>query len=252
MVESKYYTPPLQPELQLEPMPASRREKRERSHLIKQTIFFFGAAAIFLAIFFLVVIPGIIRLVSSAMGKDNTETEQQLPPQPPFLSAPVPATSSAQLTLKGYQQKNQKIIILENAQEATRVSVQDDGSFSADVTLQEGENTLSAVAVDAQDQRSQPSAEFKVVLDTQAPAIEVSDPKDGSSIQGKKNQMVTLKGKTDVGSKVYLNDRLVYVQADGTFSTTYRLENGKNDLVFKAIDQAGNSQELKMSISFAE
>jgi hypothetical protein len=93
---------------------------------------------------------------------------------------------------------------------------------------------------------------FLTIFDNEQPQIEINEPTDNQTIQGKKNQNVPVKGKTKPNSKMYLNDRLVFVRDDGTFETTHRLENGGNSLSFKVIDMAGNQTEKVITVNFQE
>jgi len=229
----------------------SRRVKHEETNALRQTAILVAAAIIILILTVLIIIPGVIRFVGG-LSSGTTVTEQQgLPPQVPQLAAPYEATYSATLTVTGFTTPKAKVIIVKNGEQQKEKDADEAGNFSVPVKLDQGENHLSAFAKNG-DLESQPSQEFVTVLDTEPPKLEVTEPVDNQTIQGKKNQTVTVKGKTKPKAKLYLNDRLIFLADDGTFTTTQRLENGANSWSFRIVDNAGNITEQKMTVNFQE
>ncbi len=249
MTDSKYYNHAT-PRRPTHPV-SSRRAKVEEKKMVQQTVVFAVSAVVLGIIFFFVIIPGVVRFIGGLYGGATVQEDDVLP-QVPFISAPLSATSSAHLELNGFSQKDFTIVVVNNGSETTRVQTQEDGSFKAEVTLNEGENKLSAYAVSPKDSESGITQEYTVIFDNTKPKLEISEPKDGASVQGKKDQNITIKGVTDPDTKVYINDRLIFVSDDGNFSTTHRLENGDNGIAFKAIDLAGNITEKKITVKFSE
>lgn len=230
---------------------SSRRAKVEEKKMVQQTVVFAVSAVVLGIIFFFVVIPGVVRFIGGLYGGPTIQ-EDDVIPQVPLISAPLSATSSAELVLNGFSQKDMTIVIVNNGSEATRIHTEEDGSFKAEVTLQEGENKLAAYAIGAKDKESAISQEYAILFDNKKPKLEISEPKEGTSVQGNTNRNITIKGTTDPDTKVYINDRLIFVNDDGTFSTTHRLDVGDNGIAFKAIDQAGNQTETKVTVKFSE
>jgi len=229
----------------------SRKVKNEENTAVRQTILIGLAAVIFLILSVVFIIPGVVRFLGGLSNSPTTTEQTDVPPQVPQFSLPADATSSATINLSGFTTPKAKVYILKNGSEAKVVDVDDSGNFSTDIDLDQGENHFSAYAKNG-DLSSATSEQFVVIFDNQKPDIEITEPTDGQSIQGKKNQNVTVKGKTKPGSKIYLNDRLFFLQDDGTFTTTQRLENGANSLSFKVIDRAGNETEKVITVNFQE
>jgi hypothetical protein len=227
----------------------SRRVKQEQSTAIRQSMFLVGGALgiILLALIF---IPMLIRFLGG-LGGPVANIEDDLPPQVPHLSAPVEATYSAQIAISGFTTPKAEVFILKNGEKNTQVTADDSGNFSTDVSLSEGENRISAYSANGK-LESEASQEFFTIFDNQEPKLEVTEPVDGQTIEGKKNQTATIKGTTEGGSRIYLNGRLVFVGEDGTFSTTHHLENGENILNFVITDKAGNTSEQEMKVNFRE
>ncbi len=230
----------------------SRRAKNIESKLLRQ-IAIVGVITVVLAVvFILVVIPNVIKLMANnGSVPAGTVQDTSVPPQTPIIAAPVDATNSAQITLKGYSQKGNKIVILDNSTELQRGDAADDGSFSIDVQLQTGDNSLTAYAINSAQKESQTSQAYLVKYDTEPPKLDISDPQDNASINGSKNQQLSIKGVTDPGSHVSLNDGIVFVKSDGSFVATFQLNNGDNALDIKATDPAGNINEKKLTVHFS-
>jgi len=227
----------------------SRKVKQEQSSVLRQTILI-GVAGVVLLLVSFVVIIGFIRFIGYS-SNTPIAIEDGVLPQVPHFSAPVEATSSAELTLTGFTTPKAKVYLLKNGSVDKSVDADDSGNFTIEVTLDQGENKFSGYAKNGE-LESAVSTQFMTIFDNQKPEIEVTEPTDNQTVQGKKSQNVTVKGKTKPGAKVYLNDRLIFIGDDGIFDTTQRLENGTNSLSFKVIDMAGNQTEKAITINFQE
>lgn len=113
------------------------------------------------------------------------------------------------------------------------VTVAEDGTFSAVVTLVEGANTLTVVAKDAAGNEA--TATKVVTLDTAAPTLTVDE-----TAVTVNNATYTLTGTTEAGATVTVNGEPVTVAEDGTFSVDVTLVEGANTLIVVAKDAAGN------------
>jgi hypothetical protein len=58
-----------------------------------------------------------------------------------------------------------------------------------------------------------------------------------------------VEGITDA-ERVTVNDRIAVIDGNGKFSLIVSLNEGKNDLVVQATDQAGNKTETTMSVTY--
>ncbi len=230
----------------------SRRAKVEQKKILRQIVLLIIGAIVVLILFVVVIIPTLIRFLTkkAIIPQANNSTSLEL--QAPFLSAPVAATSSANIVVTGYGQNGNHIVILDNQQQVAQTNAKSDGSFSTGIALTDGSNALSAYAVDDNNQKSAVSQSYTVLYEKQPPSLDISEPQDQQSIQGKKNQNVTIKGKTKPNAKVTVNDRLVFVNDDGTFTTLYLLSSGSNTLDMKAIDEAGNMTEKKLTVTYSD
>ncbi len=230
----------------------SRRAKVIESNLMTQIALFGFLTVVLIVVFVAFVIPNVIKVLAGSSANQVATQTDTLLPQVPALSSPVEATNSAQLTLNGYSEKGNQVVVLDNSQEIKRVDAKDDGSFSADIDLQSGDNSLTAYAIKSTNQQqSAVSQAYLVKFDNEPPKLDISDPQDNQTINGNKNQQMTVKGASDPGVRVSLNDRLVIVKSDGSFTTSFQLNNGDNALDIKATDPAGNLTEKKLTVHFA-
>lgn len=229
----------------------SRRAKNIESKLLKQIAVVGIITVVLAAAFILVVIPNVIKLMANSGGSITTTQDTSIPPQTPLIAAPVDATKSAQLSFTGFTQKGNLVVVLDNGSELKRGVANDDGSFHLDLELQQGENSLTAYAINAAQKESATSQAYVVSFDSEPPKLDISDPQDNATINGSKNQQLSVKGVTDPGSRVSLNDGVVFVKSDGSFIATFQLNNGDNAIDMKAVDPAGNINEKKLTIHFS-
>lgn len=230
----------------------SRLVKKEGKQLSKQAfkLIFFGTALLLLFIF--VIMPNIIRLFFTVVdGGQLTDEADQIPPQTPILAAAPPeATASATLNFSGYAEPQSKVVFVLNSSINAEVEVAEDGQFSHELALREGVNELTLYGVDAAGNESLKTRSYQIERDTEAPQLEISEPTDGQKIELKKNQTLTVKGQTEVGARVTLNERLLNTNENGEFSGSFYLAEGNNELTFVSVDRAGNRSEKKLSVEF--
>jgi hypothetical protein len=245
----------LEPVATMSPRPhavSSRLVRKEEKKVVKQTLMILGLAVVMLIAFVFLVIPGLIRITVAILGGNTTGLGQEdtIPPQIPILAAPFEATASTQISLTGYGEAGSTIVALVNETQQKEVKAQDDGSFAIEIDLTQGENKVAAFAKDTAGNESDVSTTYSVALDATAPKIELEEPQDGQQYELRKNQMMTIKGTSEAGAKIYVNGRLTVAREDGTFSTTYQLHEGENKLQFEAVDKAGNTTQHEVTVSF--
>lgn len=88
-------------------------------------------------------------------------------------------TNVAAQTLSGSAEAGSTVTVSRGATTYPSVVAAANGSYSVPVTLVEGANSFTAVAVDAAGNASPTSATFSVTLDTVLPTLTITDPKSG-------------------------------------------------------------------------
>ncbi len=233
------------------PSAYSRRVNREKKKMFKQTALFVIVAIIVFLVFIFVVIPAFFNLVTNFFDSSTPFQEvDEIAPQVPIISAPVVATSSAQIIITGFGEPESQLIVVLNGEKQDEITIADDGSFKTDITLDDGDNILTAYSRDEAKNESTLTREYHVVLDTEAPKLEILNPENESSYEGRSNQEVSLEGQTDEDAKVYVNAHIVFPDDEGKFHYTFHLHEGENLVEVVAKDKAGNSSKIELKFNF--
>lgn len=229
----------------------SRLEKKERKKIIKQTALFLGIAVVVGLLFIFLILPNFIRILTTFFSSgDSFVTTDTLPPQMPVISTPPDATSSATLVLSGFAEPSSEVFVLLDGQIDKQVSVSQDGTFSVQVQLAQGENVLTTYSEDAAKNQSPSTKAFQVVFDQTPPSLVVLTPQPDLRVEGARNQTIQITGESDPDARVLLNDKSIFPKSDGTFASSFFLNEGENKLVFVAIDPAGNEITQELTVTF--
>lgn len=236
-------------------MRKTRLERKQQAKNTRRAIIYI---VLTLALALVLVFVGIPLLIRMAIFLGNLRTTSKMPeqadtipPSPPRLIVPFEATNSAQFSLKGFTEPGAIIKIYNSGLSFGETAADNEGSFAVDnLKLTSGRNEITAVAQDAAGNESQPSAPTVVEFDTTPPALEITSPENGATITGLENQ-ITLEGKTEEGTKIYVNDRLVIVGPEGDFDYQYPLEEGENTLTIIAQDKAGNQTKKELKVNYS-
>ncbi len=177
------------------------------------------------------------------------ESSDKTPPPPPSFSELPSFTNKDRLDINGNTEPGVTVVIFLN-DKRDEVVADSGGSFSKSLPLNNGENSIYAYAQDSAGNKSHETSAFSITFDNQDPDLEVGSPKDGDMFYGQKQKQLPISGKTESGAQVYVNDRFVIMNSDGTFSYTYGLNDGENVLTVKAEDKAGNTTEETITVKF--
>ena len=204
-------------------------------------IFFFGVP--FLAKFALL-FSNIKKSSQQIESKDTT------PPPPPSIATLPEAINKLRLEISGSAEPGSSVKVFVN--EVTEETVaNENGKFTTIANLNNGENIIYAISTDSSGNDSQKSKIYKVSYDNDAPDIEVTNPQDGAEFFGSKQRQVTIEGKTESGAALKINDRLVVVEDNGSFSFTTTLQEGENTFTINSQDKSGNSSEKKITLKYS-
>jgi len=225
----------------------------EQKNTRKALLFIFGSIGIIVLLIFFG-IPALAKITSFLTGLKKTasvsENSNLPPPAPPVFESLPEATNKTPLQISGSVQPGNTVVINFNGQEV-EMAVKDNGNFSFNQDLTKGTNTLYALAKGPTGTLSQKSTVYTVVFDNEAPTIQITSPQDGAKFYGAKQQNITIKGTTEAGASLTINERLVSVAEDGSFTSSYSLTEGENNLVLKALDQAGNATDSSLKLYFS-
>ncbi len=232
----------------------TRLTKLEEKRNLRQAVLFGFLSVVLFLVFLVFGLPILIRLAvfigerkSSAPLKESNNVTLQAP----IFDYLPEATNSAFFDLAGFAQGETTIEIILNGEKLREVATDDEGEFEAkNITLQNGENKIKARAIDKENHQSDFSEELVIVLDNEAPALEISHPQNGDKFFDKDKE-ITIEGQTDKEASIYINNRLAVVDSQGNFSLNYELSEGDNQLKFVALDPAANKAEKEITVSYA-
>lgn len=171
------------------------------------------------------------------------------PPAPPQILLENEYTNQKSLEISGNSEEGAIVVITFNS-DVQEVVSDNVGLFSLKFNLKDGENIFSAQAKDQTGNISQPTKVYTIIFDNTPPEIVVESPAEGSEYFGSKQSQVTIKGRTEPGSSMTINDRFASVNDEGAFSYSASLSDGENAFNIKAVDKAGNEKEKVFTLRF--
>ncbi|MCR4264387.1 MAG: hypothetical protein NUV98_06755 [Candidatus Roizmanbacteria bacterium] len=202
-------------------------------------------------------VPKLIERLSLFVDEMNTDTDNETNEDAALLFAPIidsvpTATNSARISISGFAENAQRVEIFVNDISKKNVQVREsNSSFSTDVPLYEGENSITIVAMDEKDNKSQPSSPIVVSYIADGPELILDSPEDNQEVKGN-NGIVVVRGLTDTAADITINGRWVLVKDDGSFSYEYRLSEGDNEIKIVAEDSAGNKSETTRHVRYSK
>lgn len=231
----------------------SRISRIDERRTKKRLYYLIGGIFGLLILIAVVAIPLIVNVSAWLANMDNSSTplsSDTTPPLPPTFESLPNATNSATLKIAGYGESQTTITLLLNGEEEKTAVLPLDGTFSFDgIKLNAGENIITGFLTDQAGNNSPPSSELKINFKKSGPKLEISEPQEGKVVDRSPRE-ITVSGKTDIGSQVYVNDRFVSVKDDGAFIYTFSLSDGENTIQIVSRDLAGNQTSEERKVTF--
>jgi len=179
-------------------------------------------------------------------SSQSNSSEYELPLQKPTLSSLPEFTNVDKITISGSSSADVSITITVNGVQAGETVADTSGNFSfADVPLKTGTNLIKVVASNKAGQTAEERA--IITLDKQPPNLQVSQPTDGQNFP-KDTKNITIKGTAEAESTVFINSIQAMLDQNGGFSYVLDVSPGENKIEVKAIDQAGNSKVINLTV----
>ncbi len=167
----------------------------------------------------------------------------------PTITSPESGTvtNNENVVIEGTATPTTTISLQNNGEEVNSVVVGDDGRFSFQTVLTEGDNEFTAVSL-LDGRTTGTSSPVTVTLDTVQPELAITNPKDGETTN---RETVTVEGTVsdDYLKSVTVNGEQAAVSEDGTFSKRILLDNGANEITVVATDAAGNETVQTVSVT---
>lgn len=230
---------------------ARRLEQQSKRNLI------ISALGIFVVLFLLFKfgLPLLINFtlfISGLKNSQDTTAEKSVSfVSPPVLNPLPAATNSATVTISGSALQKQTVMLYLDGGLAGKMKVDKDANFSfEDITLSKGTNTITAKALDEKGKESENSDQITVLLKTDSPQLSIDSPTEGQSFS-KDDKTAQVRGKTDPGVKVTVNNFWSIVDENGNFSYQLPLRDGENKITVVAVDEAGNKTEMERKVNYS-
>ncbi len=231
---------------------STRRVRAEEKRLIKKAIVTVaGITGTGLFILF-VGLPLFSRAVfiGRSTPQSSVQEEQTILFAPVFNPIPE-ATNSAKITISGHAQKNSTVVLTINNEPRDSLTVEDDGTFRAEnIKLKEGNNEVSGITVQ-KDKESAASKTFRIVYKKGEPKLEIAAPGENERFSSSDQQNLGIRGETDPGNRVTINDRVAITDQNGKFTLNFRLSDGENTLKFMVTDSAGNQITKERKVHYS-
>jgi hypothetical protein len=203
---------------------------------------------VFYGIPFATRIAGIFGDIKSST--DPIQKTDNIPPAPPTIKSPPEFSNQDKIVIEGSSEPGATVILFLNGA-SNEIVCDASGNFSSDFNLQDGENSVYAIAVDNSGNKSKESNHYKIIQDKTPPRLTIQNPQNNSSFYGEKQRQITIEGQSDPDSNVSINDHQVLVEADGSFKSLTQLNEGDNTFKIKSQDKAGNATEVQIKVSFS-
>lgn len=153
--------------------------------------------------------------------------------------------NTKEVTLTGTTTEDGEVIVTYNGEELPPVTTENK-TFSIDVTLGDGENTVSAKLKAIGDRVSEASAEHILILDQTAPEITIETPADGDKFDVAEIE-VTGTFVEEHLDKILVNGRVAEIEGN-TYRVTVPLLPGKNLIQADAFDMAGTRARAEITV----
>lgn len=220
---------------------------------MRSAVLFIILTVAVIALIFFVGIPVLGKFTAFVSGlrggnKQISKTDTT-PPAPPKFNYFPASTNQQNVTISGNSEAGATITLNFN-NSPQEVLADANGAFYSNLTLPQGISNFFAMATDQAGNISQNTQNFQITFDNKMPDLSITSPTDGTSFFGSIQRQVTIQGKTDPGSQVTINDRIISVDDLGNFQYTTTLNEGTNLFTIKSTDQAGNTVELATTYNF--
>lgn len=193
---------------------------------------------------------GFVKEIVKPSEKTGENILEKASLAPPILNISYEATGSSQINISGFGTSGSKVELFLDDEKKDTVDVSEDGSFEfKNISLSPGINNIYAKSLDEKNQESLSSKIFKITFDSEKPSLSLSEPEDNKKIQGG-DKKITVSGNTETGAQVFVNENQVIVNKDGNFSSIISLYDGDNDFNIKAVDKAGNTNEVSRRVNY--
>lgn len=235
----------------------SRLSKTQKKKYTRQTLTLSILTLTLIVVIVFWGIPALVKVAIFLSDINNTTQpisgEDNIPPSPPILQPIIDATNSAQIKIEGFAEEGSTVLLSLNGVIKYETVAETDGEFLfKQIELSDGENEIYTKSIDTSGNESEKSTIQKIILDSQAPEVEVTFPADDQKFYGSSEQQLNILGIAEEGSLITINGSYVILKPDNTFSFKTSLNQGDNNITVVARDNAGNETAVNLIVFFEE
>ena len=155
-------------------------------------------------------------------------------------------TNSARMIVSGTVRNFTTVSFILNGEKVKTISKKE--TFSEEIgDLQKGKNTIKLVATNTELKEEKSSETYLVILKTEKPKLEISEPSDKARLSTKE---LIVKGLTDPDVTVQVNNQPTVVNSTGQFQTQLILSEGETKLIVTAEDLYGNTEKKEIQVTY--
>lgn len=234
----------------------SRLAKKESKRMVRQSIFLFVLTGLVVAGIFIWGIPALVRVAGFwgelRASNQPITSDDNIPPIAPQLLVGYESTPSAKIDLPGYAEPESRVILYTDESEINQTETNEQGEFVFEsIQLVNGENTFYTKAVDQGGNESVHSRTVTIELDDSPPDLSIESPQNDQEFFDDSKPTIEITGSVDEKAEVLVNDRISFLRSDNTFSQSYRLSEGENQLTISATDEAGNQTVETLTVTYS-
>jgi hypothetical protein len=231
----------------------SRLGRKEDEEITKKTVVLGGITVLIFVLVLIFGLPLLVKLsvlLGNAKSTSKSDNEEKiLPPLPPRLMVSFEATNSAVFSISGVAEPAVEVELIKNDMSLGKKTVDDKGGFMFEgITLDNGENTFTALASTEKEGNSELSKAITVIYDDQPPFLKMINPSEDKISVDSADFDVT--GESDKEVSVTVNGKLALVDDEGKFKLKVQLNAGKNSLEIVVRNQAGNEVKKTIEITY--
>jgi hypothetical protein len=140
-------------------------------------------------------------------------------------------------------QAGRSLQIVLNGAVVTTTPLDPSGAFNTTLALKDGANSIGVALIADRDVVA--ASSYTVVLDRTPPKMTIDRPAPGATVDA---QNIVVAGTTEPGSTITLNDRIVVVTPEGSFTDSLSAPQGSVPITVVARDRAGNETTQKLTV----
>ncbi|HWA51917.1 MAG TPA: hypothetical protein VG895_02615 [Patescibacteria group bacterium] len=228
----------------------SRLSEVENKNAIKSTLIYGGLTLliiVWLIAFGIPLFSKFLNIVNKPGSAPVVTSKQTV--LPPNLSSLPQFTNIKTATVSGTAMANATVKIFTN-NSSTETQTDQNGNFSTYVNLTNGQNTIYAQTVDSNGNTSSNTSPVTITYTNQVPNLTISSPQNNQTFYGSTQQNISIQGSTDPNNTITINDHIAILDGGGNFNYPFVLQNGQNTIKVISTDQAGNTKEIDLTVTF--